>query len=111
MASNAIAKTAAVEADVLACFKDCSGWFMEPILTNSEAPNLNVAPHHFEVDVIDRHTIRKKDERLNKFLYDFDPDDNFYYYDKNISSIDHGDQSCNSRILYKQMQEIESWYY
>ena len=45
-----------------------------------------------------------KDERLNKFLYDFDLDDNFYYYDKNINSMDHGNQICDSRAIYKQLQ-------
>lgn len=97
--------------DVLAYFRGCPGWFLETMLENVETTSRNLAPDHFEIEEIDRYTVRMKDERLNKFLYDFDPDDNFYYYDKNINSMDHGNQSCNSRAIYKQLQEIDSWYY
>lgn len=96
--------------DVLAYFRGCPGWFLETMLENAECPNRNLAPDHFEIAELDKYTVRMKDERLNKFLYDYDPDDNFYYYDKNINSMDR-DGNWHNRIIYKQLQEIDSWYY
>nr|WP_067054262.1 hypothetical protein [Mucilaginibacter sp. L294] len=102
--------------EILRYFKNAPEWFWQPVFDELDRNKYRVPEVYHEEKELDRSVLRIRDERLNRFLYDYDADDSFYSIDMDgfqLPEVDpyHATYRCRKAgVLYSQMRDMEGWY-